>query len=246
MNPAAYIEMADTEARHWWFVGRRAITSSVIRQLQLPPDSRILEIGSGTGGNLEMLSGFGQTCAMELDDVAREISISKTGGRFNIKAGRCPDQIPYAGEKFDLICMFDVLEHIQEDQETLNALLPLLKPNGKVIITVPANPWMWSSHDVHLHHIRRYTAADLKTKIARAGLRTIRFSHFNSLLFPLAIAARIKDRLTGNTLGSGTTTPDAILNTIMSKVFSAERHFVRYAPLPFGISLLAVLEAKSI
>lgn len=244
MNPNAYIEMAETEARHWWFVGRRAITSTMIRQLQLAPDSRILEIGSGTGGNLEMLSGFGQTCAMELDDVAREIALKKTGGRFDIKPGRCPDQIPYVGEKFDLICMFDVLEHIQEDQETLNALSPLLKPKGRIIITVPANPWMWSSHDVHLHHIRRYTASELKTKIDRAGLRAIRFSYFNTLLFPLAIVARIKDRLSGNPTASGTATPGSIINKAMSHVFGAEKHFVRHASLPFGISLLAILEAK--
>ena len=78
MDPNAYLEMADTESRHWWFLARRVLLSSIIHRLTLPPNARILEIGSGTGGNLEMLSAFGRVSALEMDATARSIANKKT------------------------------------------------------------------------------------------------------------------------------------------------------------------------
>jgi len=127
MNPAAYLEMAETESRHWWFSGRRAILSSMIASLNLPQNPQILEIGCGTGGNLEMLGNFGNVSALEMDATARAIASKKTNNLFNIQAGHCPDEIPFHDQHFELICMFDVLEHIEQDTETLIAIKQLLK-----------------------------------------------------------------------------------------------------------------------
>jgi SAM-dependent methyltransferase len=245
MNPDAYLEMASTEAQHWWFSGRRSIISNVIASLQLAPDAKILEIGSGTGGNLEMLSTFGTVCALEMDPKARSIALEKSGGRFNIHLGSCPDDIPFADDKFDLICLFDVLEHIHEDVETLFAIKRLLKEDGKIIITVPAYQWLWGAHDVHLHHMRRYTRSKLRKKVLSAGYRPTKLSYFNTLLLPLAAAIRLKDRLSGSAAASGTGVPPAAVNWMLANIFGLERFIINNMNLPFGVSLLCIIEPES-
>lgn len=244
MNPNAYLEMAQTEAQHWWFTARRAILSTLISRFQLPANARILEIGSGTGGNLEMLSAFGQVSALEMDEVARTIATQKTGGRFDIRAGSCPKDIPFASEKFDLICLFDVLEHIDADVETLVATRKLLADGGRILLTVPAYRWLWSAHDEFLHHKRRYSAVELIDKVAAASLRMEKISYFNTLLFPLAAAVRLKERLLKSRTASGTAIPAAPINAALRTIFGMERFLLGRLPLPFGVSLCAVLRAE--
>jgi len=241
MDPSAYREMAETEDRHWWFTGRRAILSSLIERLPLRHPARILEIGCGTGGNLDMLARFGDVAAMEADAAARAIAAEKTAGRFDIRAGRCPDAIPFPAGSHDLVCLFDVLEHIEEDVATLRAVRSLLAPGGRALITVPAYRWLWSTHDEFLHHKRRYTARELRAKSLEAGLGIAVLSYFNTLLFPLAASARLKDRLFDATRASGTAMPPRALNALFHRLFSVERVLVGRLPLPFGVSIVCVL-----
>ncbi|MBA5686204.1 class I SAM-dependent methyltransferase [Rugamonas apoptosis] len=243
MSPEAYLEMAATEQHHWWFTGRRAILDAVLAGMGLPAAARILEIGSGTGGNLDLLAGHGTVSAVEMDPTARSIALDKTGHRFDIRQGRCPDNVPFPPASFDLVCMFDVLEHIDEDVATLAVAKALLASGGRILLTVPANRWMWGPHDVFLHHKRRYSSAELRRKAGAAGLRMERLTHFNTLLFPLAAVMRIKDRLAGTQAASGTAIPAAPINQVLRHVFSSERHLLRWMPLPFGVSLLAILSA---
>lgn len=242
MSPDAYLEMADTESRHWWFCGRRNILDRMLTQLGLPSHARILEIGSGTGGNLPMLARYGQVSALEMDETARTLANQKTGGLFDIRAGYCPDQIPFTDQRFDLICLFDVLEHIPNDVGTLEALKGLLAPGGRVMLTVPAHPWLWGAHDEYLHHQRRYKAADLRQMLIRAGFNIKRFTYFNTILFPVAALVRLKERLSKSRHASGGAVPPAPLNSLFKQLFSLERYALPYVNLPFGVSLLTVLE----
>jgi SAM-dependent methyltransferase len=241
MDPSAYREMAQSEERHWWFTGRRAILASLIARLALPGEARILELGCGTGGNLAMLAAFGKVSALESDDTARAIAVEKTAGRFDIRAGSCPHDIPFPRRSFDLVCLFDVLEHVDEDVTTLEAVATLLADGGRAVVTVPAYRWLWSAHDEFLHHKRRYSSAELRRKIGAAGLRIATLSYFNTLLFPIAVLVRVKDRLLGRRRASGTGIPAAPLNGLLHAIFSAERFVVGRLRLPFGVSLVAVL-----
>lgn len=243
MNPAAYLEMSETESKHWWFSGRRDILSSMIASLNLPQNPQIFEVGCGTGGNLDMLGKFGNVSAIDMDETARAIALKKTCYRHDIRDGCCPEEIPFMEKKFDLICMFDVLEHIEQDTETLLVLKKLLKKNGRILITVPAYQWLYGVHDEFLHHKRRYTANQLQAKIATAGLMSAKISYFNTILFPIVAIARLKDKLLGNASATGTKVPPTIVNNIFQKLFGFERFLLERMDLPFGSSLLCILVA---
>jgi len=241
MDRAVFDRMAELDAVHWWFVARREILAGLIeRKVPLGPDAHILEIGCGTGHNLEMLSRFGQLDAVELDDAARALASERLGR----PVGNAPlPELPGVEDgRYDLIALLDVLEHIEDDLAALASIRRKLAPGGHILLTVPANRWMWSAHDVAHHHHRRYARSQLRDVIARAGLRVEMMSYFNTLLFPVAAAARIAGKVTGRT-ESDDTLPPAPVNRLLTTVFGLERHLVGRAPMPFGVSLVALLSA---
>ena len=244
MSPEAYLEMADTELEHWWFRGRRDVLRSVLRQLALAPRARVLEVGSGTGGNLDLLAEFGSVSGLEMDANALAMSTERTHGRYDVRRGHCPDDIPFHDATFDLICFFDCLEHISDDVDTLRQIHALLAPGGSILLTVPAYQWLWSAHDEFLHHRRRYDRASLTRCAQAAGYRIERITYFNTLLFPLAVAARWCDRLLRRGRSSGDAVPPEPLNATLYGIFKSESAWLAHHPLPFGVSLLAVLKAE--
>jgi SAM-dependent methyltransferase len=242
MEHEAYLDMAAVEARHWWFRGRRRILEATIRRLKLAPGARILELGSGTGGNLLMLSQFGGVTAVEMNEAAREIS-RRHGSNADIQAGYLPDDLPLADQKFDLICMFDVLEHVEEDAATLAVVRKHLAPGGAAVITVPAYQALFGPHDVALHHKRRYERAEFAEKLRQAGLRVEKLSFVNTALAPPAFLLRWLDRKLNRTQPSGSKIPPRLLNEAFAFTFGAEAYVLPWINLPFGLSLLAVVRA---
>jgi SAM-dependent methyltransferase len=142
-----------------------------------------------------------------------------------------------------MVAILDVLEHVEEDREALISISKRLKPGGRILITVPAHPWMWSAHDEVNHHKRRYTRKSLAAVIAAAGLKLEMMSWFNSLLFPLAAAARGIGRLTGKS-DSDDTMPPAFVNKVLEGLFGIERYALGRLPFPPGVSLVAIVSAS--
>jgi SAM-dependent methyltransferase len=240
MDRAIYDRMAEIDGEHWWFAARRAIVSRLIEKRAKPrPGARILEVGAGTGSNLAMLKGFGRVDAIEPDDTARALASRRSG--IEVLGGLLPHGVKLDDGAYDLIVLLDVLEHIDDDGGTLKVLARKLAPGGKLVLTVPATPWLWSSHDVAHHHRRRYTAATLRAAFKAGGFRIRHVSHFNTLLFPVAAGVRLIGKLTGKE-GGDDAMPSAPVNALLQHVFAAERFWVTWATLPFGVSLLAVAE----
>jgi SAM-dependent methyltransferase len=241
MERIVYQQMADLDQRHWWYRARREIIAELIRrEAHLPTDAQLLEIGCGTGHNLEMLGGFGHIDALELDDEARALSEKRLGQK--ILKSPLPELDDVPDLHYDLIGAFDVIEHIDDDAAALASIAGKLKPGGKFMMTVPAHQWMWTAHDVANHHKRRYSKRSLRMLIEESPMKLEKFGYFNSLLFPVAIAERFASKLRGKDSGD-VTLPPAPLNTALEKVFAAERHLVARLPLPPGLSLFAVASA---
>ncbi|MBL0373795.1 class I SAM-dependent methyltransferase [Rhizobium sp. KVB221] len=238
MEQTAYREMAATEQAHWWFLARRKIIADTIKSFNLPPHSKILEVGAGTGGNLKLLQRFGDLSAVEMDDYARAYATQVSG--VGVEYGLLPNSLPTFPHNFQLICMFDVLEHVEKDFESLKVLATRLNPGGRILITVPAYPWMWTDHDAVLHHHRRYTRTTLSNVINRAGLQLDRLTNFNTLLFPAAIAARLVGNALGKKGSPGSSLPPRFVNSAFETIFKSEAPMLRRLNLPFGLSLMAV------
>jgi SAM-dependent methyltransferase len=242
MERIVYDRMAELDGRHWWYRARRDILAELIaRRIELPGDARILEIGCGTGHNLEMLSRFGRVDGIEIDEAARAIASSRLG--YLVKDSPLPELPGIKDRAYDLVAILDVLEHVEQDREALASIARKLKPGGKLLITVPAFPWMWSAHDEVNHHKRRYTRSALRKVIGDAGLKLEMLSWFNSLLFPLAAAARLVGRLTGKQ-DSDDKMPPAPVNALFEAVFGLERYALGRVPFPPGVSLVAIASAS--
>ena len=241
MDTQMYQQMREVEDKHWWFVARRSILDKVINRLTLPEDAQIFEAGCGTGGNLAMLARHGQVYGMELDETARLVASNLKQGE--IKPGRLPDDIPFENRQFDLIVLLDVLEHLEEDGASLQALYEKLKPSGWLLITVPAFAWMWTRQDELLHHKRRYILQNLRQVVSNAGYHVSFVNYFNFLLFPLIAGIRILLKLL-NQGGNEAAMPPNLINRILTSLFAIESHLIARLSLPFGVSILLLAQKE--
>lgn len=239
MDASVYLDMRRVEDEHWWFVGRRHIVRAALAALPFDGRPRILDAGCGTGGNLAMLAELGEVTGLELDEHAARVARLRGAGP--VRQGGLPLDEPAWHRRFDLVVMTDVLEHLDDDLGALASVAAALRPGGFALLTVPAFQFLWSAQDDAYHHRRRYTASQLRSAIERAGLRTVRLSYFNSLLFPAVAAGKLAARMLGRGRArTGLALPPAALNALLASLFAAERHLLSWTTLPIGVSVLAI------
>ncbi len=241
MNRELYVQLYEQEKSHWWFVGRRAIIATVLTRLlrKTKKKPHILEIGCGTGGNLELLAKFGYLEAIEFDKEAVQLSQEKNICK--VTEGSLPKDIPY-NITYDLVAMFDVLEHIDDDLGSLLTIRKILEPKGQLILTVPAFMFLWSEHDDVNQHKRRYSKKSLISVVKKAGFDVEYITYFNTFLFPAITFVRSISRLFKQKSGSDLSKPTPnMVNQALTGLFAAERFFFPWASFPFGVSILVVV-----
>ena len=186
----AYAKLYELETDSFWFRNRNKLILKTLAN-DFPDASSLLDIGCGTGFVLAGIAAANpglRLVGSDLHHEALDYAQIKFPGAvlLQMDAGN----IPYA-EEFDVICSFDVLEHINRDDEALKQIHQALKPGGGLMITVPQHPWLWSRADDDARHLRRYTRQDLCNKLIEKGFRIIRTSSFISFLLPLLIISRL-------------------------------------------------------
>jgi len=243
MDRLTYDRMRILQENHWWFRGRRSILTRLIGGLELPKPAKVLEVGCGPGGNLTMLRRFGDVVAMEPDAESRAYAADRMGVR--VEAGFLPDDLPFEADSFDLVCAFDVIEHVDDDAASVRALARLIRPGGYFATTVPGQPWMWSRHDELHHHKRRYRMRAYRALFEGAGLRVVKASYFNALLFPTIAAVRAAKMLTRSKSADDDSMPPEPLNGLLGGLFAAERHWLARGALPFGVSIVLIARRPS-
>ena len=239
MERVVFDRMAELDQLHWWFIARRRILEKLVRRVVRPPaDSKVLEVGCGTGHNLAMLARFGKVDASEPDKCARALATKRLGRQ--VRNAKLPDLTMFQRNGYDLIALLDVLEHVPDDLAALRAVHMRLKPGGALLMTVPAHAWMWSAHDAANHHYRRYSKKQLKRLFLMSGLEVQLLSYFNTLLFPPIALARLMGRITRKE-GADDRLPAAPANWLFEQLFGIERWLVGRLPMPFGVSIVAVV-----
>jgi len=244
MDLSMYRDFAEVhEDRHWWFRGRRRIVASLLRSLlEGRNDLKLLEIGCGTGGMLPILAAHGRVTGIDPSEDAIRYSRQRHGRDADLLRVDFPAEMPPGGG-YDVVALFDVLEHLDDDVVALRLAGSLLTAGGLLVATVPAHRFLWSPHDVINHHRRRYARRELRDRIREAGLRVERITYFNMFLFPAVLLARLIRRgaAGAHEAESDFKVVSGPLNAFLDWLFGSERFLLRLTNLPFGVSLLAVV-----
>jgi SAM-dependent methyltransferase len=233
--------LADIEEGNFWFRSRSRLIIWSLKKY-FPDLENFFELGCGTGYVLLCLEKAfpklslygGEVFVKGLKFASQRLSRAELV-QMDIR------RIPFEDE-FEVMSAFDVLEHIKEDELALKQMHQAVRRNGGIVLTVPQHPFLWSHTDDYAHHVRRYTAKELKTKVENAGFEVQKMTSFVSLLFPLMIASRLrKQRSASDSNKMPELNVNKLLNALLEKSLDIERWMIRSGlTFPIGGSLLVV------
>lgn len=251
-NPYYFAKLFEIESQHFWFRGRNQIIATLIKQVitGLISGYRVLEIGCGTGNVLCLLE---QICS---DGVVIGMDVFVEGLHYAHQRVSCPlvqgdIHTPPFHKQFDVIGMFDVLEHLPDDIQVLSDIYAMLTPGGTLLLSVPAYPSLWSYSDEEAHHCRRYEFPELRDKLSQAGFQIQYLTPYMLSMYPLVWFWRKLRAVWGHYLFKKPVQTHELLlkelrvvpiiNDVLTFLLIQETRLIkRRRQLPFGTSLIAV------
>lgn len=243
MENLEYQNMHAIETTHFWFVGKRKFLAIALdRYFGKKKGIKVLDVGCGSGAIMEFLNARGyETHGIDMSETA--IAFCKERG-LRAEYGMAGD-IRFPDATFDMVCAFDVLEHIEDDREAVAEIARVLKPGGVFIATVPAHQFLFSYHDELLHHKRRYGKGEFISLLqSQFTLRFVSWIH-SSILFPIIVSRIAKKILRVSSKTSDVKPVNNFVNAIGTVVYALELAWFRiFKKMPFGLSLMAIAQKK--
>ncbi len=253
-DPQYFIPLFQAEGRHFWFISRNRILEDVLKSLdaQLPAGYFALELGCGNGNTLRVTESACQRGKVTGSD------LFFSGLRLARLRVSCPlvqadvQALPFE-RKFSLVGFFDVLEHIRDDRGFIEKVKQILLPGGYLVVTVPADPALWSYFDEASHHERRYTSEALTQLLEESGYEIVRMTAFMSLTYPVVWLRRKLagkqgnpgTQIDSNTLALQELHVAGILNWLLIQLLKLELAWLkRGRSFKRGSSLLAIARLK--
>jgi len=234
--------MKRMEESYWWHVGRRHLIRRTLEHYLGPRGSiDILDVGCGSGRNLELLRQFGTVRGVEPEGPGLESCRADGLGPDVVSPGMA-DSLPFDDTSFDLVTAFDVLEHLEDDVLGLQEMRRVLRPGGYALITVPAYRFLWSVHDEVLGHRRRYVASEIHNLFNNNGFVVVRRTYAISFALPAILAYRIGQGLFPPAEERSATYVDVgrVPNWLLTQALKFESRVLGHVDLPAGASVLAL------
>jgi len=244
-NPEYFERLVAVEDRHFWFCARNAVIRHMTAKAVagLAPGYRVLEVGCGTGNvlrHLETVCTDGLVIGMDFQLKGLTDARSRTSCPLMQGDARTP---PFSAG-FEVIGLFDVLEHMPDDAGLLRDLRHLLVDNGVLLLTVPAHPALWSAFDEVSGHCRRYSQQELSQRLKEAGLQVERMTEFMSCILPLAWLTRRRSSGRENAVNRELRIIPGVNGVLRTLLAGEAAWLARGGRLPFGASLLAVVRKR--
>lgn len=239
MRKYLYKDLYTLEDLHWWHKAKRNLVIFFLRKYLYGKNNFLLDVGCGTGKNLEVFSKIGPVCGIDFSSEA--ILFCKKRGLENIFKATV-EKMPFKKESFNAVTALDVLEHT-DDSEAVREIYRVLKKDGILIATVPAFSWLWSQWDVVLHHKRRYTNQSLVEVLEKNEFKVIRISYvYSFLLLPALVIRKIKEIISKDNYPSDFKLSNKILDDLLTMLANIEKILIINFHIPFGTSLIVVAQ----
>ncbi len=238
-----FVKTRQAADSHFWFHGFRRFLGAVLADVTGGrTDLRIIDCGCGMGQNMPLLALHGRVVGIELEPRAA------SAGREFGKPIACADitRVPFPDDLFDLAVSFDVLQVVESDLAALREMARVVRPGGRIVLTVAAFDALSGDHAEVWSECRRYTPRTVRALTEQAGLRIERVAFAFASLFPLMLAVRTMQRLIRPfrtaPSHSDMNVPWKPLNVALMRLLDIEAAVARHAPIPIGTSLVVVAE----